>query len=171
MGLVGWGADFRLLEGNKHRALKLHTEGHKVLGPITPVPWLAHLAFALPWVQRGWFEFKSWATDELRRRLEVSFLAMHECCVLENFVLISIVQDKSGETDVSPCPQPFMHKYKFSQSWLGHWSPHCRSSEDRRHRAALASTCWQLHLDHISGKVNHDFAPICASADHLAWQQ
>ena len=72
MGDVSFGLTFEMLKhGRSHAAIEKYQEGIAVLGPMTPVPWLFHIAFSIPGLQRGWRTFRAWANNQLQLRLKV----------------------------------------------------------------------------------------------------
>ena len=73
MGDVAYSKSFRMLENQKsHYAIETLKGGLAVLGTMTPVPWLIHTVFSLPFITRGWDVFTAWADTELQNRLKVS---------------------------------------------------------------------------------------------------
>ena len=72
MAWLGFSLRFDLLHGRKHAALELYNQGHRVIGLLTPVPWLFHLTAIIPYAQKNYRTFLRWTETQLRRKINVS---------------------------------------------------------------------------------------------------
>ena len=61
-----------LLDKNWHHAILMMREFMWLLGPFSPVPWLARIGFSVPGMARGWHSFIDWCADRLAERILVS---------------------------------------------------------------------------------------------------
>ena len=75
MGEFAFGKSFGMLRDKKwHRAVLLLRRAMRLLGPLSPVPWLAQIGFyILPWfwVIRDWHAMLDWCRDQMSERIEV----------------------------------------------------------------------------------------------------
>ncbi|EAW15346.1 cytochrome P450 [Aspergillus clavatus NRRL 1] len=57
-----------------HHIILLLQRALSILGPLSPVPWLIHIAFKLfprVWVLRDWFNMMTWCEAQMRKRMQV----------------------------------------------------------------------------------------------------
>ena len=72
MGEISFGLSWDTMKSEESRiAIDMYQEGSMVLGPATPVPWLFHILFSIPGLQKGWRKYRSWADNQLRLRIKV----------------------------------------------------------------------------------------------------
>ena len=73
MGDMSIARSFNMLVDKKsHHAIQLMADFMWLLGPFSPVPWLARIGFGLPGMARGWFSFVNWCTERMSDRILVS---------------------------------------------------------------------------------------------------
>ena len=76
MGDVGYNKSFGMLESQKsHYAIETFKGGTIVLGTLSPIPWLIHTLFSLPFLAKGWEMYSTWAHEELQNRIKVSSIS------------------------------------------------------------------------------------------------
>ena len=75
MGKFAFGKSFQMLENEKwHDAIRMLRSAMRLLGPLSSVPWLAQIGFAmLPrvWVIGDWYTMIDFCKDRMRERVEV----------------------------------------------------------------------------------------------------
>ena len=75
MGEFAFARSFGMLESERwHTAVVMLRKAMKLLGPFSPVPWLAQIAFSfLPWfwVVRDWFAMLDWCRERMKERIQV----------------------------------------------------------------------------------------------------
>ena len=59
-----------LRDGKSHHIRDILTAGIIVLGPLTPVPWLFHLAGSIPRMTKDWLEYRGWVLGQLKERMQ-----------------------------------------------------------------------------------------------------
>ena len=70
MGDLAYGKSFGMLSEHKwHYAIAWMNEFMGLLGPISPVPWLARFLFHVPGVTPKWHRFMDWCQDRMKDRL------------------------------------------------------------------------------------------------------
>ncbi|KAI2615890.1 cytochrome P450 [Hypoxylon sp. NC1633] len=73
MGEFAFGRSFNMLRDKKwHFAVRLLRRAMSLLGPFSPVPWLAQIAFYItPWmyIVRDWLNMMQWCKDRMGERL------------------------------------------------------------------------------------------------------
>lgn len=76
MGEFAFARSFDMLRDEKwHSAVKLLRKAMSLLGPFSPVPWLAQLAFYVtPWmfIVRDWLSMMQWCKERMGERIRVS---------------------------------------------------------------------------------------------------
>jgi tryprostatin B 6-hydroxylase len=73
MGDFAFATSFGMLKNGKwDEGVKLVRDGMNILGPISPVPWLAQIGFMIPGAAKTWKQMLQWCTETMKRRLEVS---------------------------------------------------------------------------------------------------
>lgn len=73
MGDLALGKSFNMLVDERwHYAVTWMHGFLSLLGPATPVPWLARLGFGLPGATREWHRFVKWCQVRMGERIEVS---------------------------------------------------------------------------------------------------
>lgn len=58
-----------------HHIILLMQRALSLLGPLSPVPWIIHIAFKLfprVWILKDWFRMVAWCEEQMLQRLEVS---------------------------------------------------------------------------------------------------
>ncbi len=77
IGDLALAKSFNMLVDKKwHHAILLMNDFMWLLGPFSPVPWLARIGICLPGMARGWNNFVKWCKDRMEDRILVS-LANH----------------------------------------------------------------------------------------------
>lgn len=75
MGEFAFARSFRMLEDEEwHHAVILLRRAMRLLGPLSPVPWLAQIGFNLIpnyWVVKDWYDMMRWCKKRMMERLEV----------------------------------------------------------------------------------------------------
>jgi hypothetical protein len=72
MGEFAFATSFNMLKTGKwDKGIKLVREGIDILGPISPVPWLAQIGFLIPGVAMSWKQMLAWCTRIMKERLAV----------------------------------------------------------------------------------------------------
>ncbi len=75
MGEFAFGRSFRMLEDEQwHSAIRMLRSAMRLLGPLSSVPWLAQIGFAmLPRVSilGDWYAMMQFCKDRMRERIEV----------------------------------------------------------------------------------------------------
>ena len=76
MGEFAFARSFGMLEDEKwHTAVVMLRKAMKLLGPLSPVPWLAQIGFNIfPWfwVVRDWFAMLAWCQERMKERIQVT---------------------------------------------------------------------------------------------------
>lgn len=76
MGEFAFARSFQMLSDEKwHPAVRLLRKAMSLLGPFSPVPWLAQIAFYItPWmfVVRDWLSMMEWCKQRMGERIQVS---------------------------------------------------------------------------------------------------
>ena len=71
MGDLAFANDLAMKSGlEDSKPLRILRDGMHILGPLTPVPWLAQLAFSLPGAAAAWMSLIGWCTEMMQERLE-----------------------------------------------------------------------------------------------------
>lgn len=77
MGEFAFGKSFNMLEDEKwHFAVIMLRRAMRLLGPLSPVPWLAQIGimnFPWLWVIRDWLSMLDWCRDRMRERMQVRY--------------------------------------------------------------------------------------------------
>ena len=60
-----------LSDENWHYAILMMRDFMWLLGPFSPIPWLARLGFGIPGVARGWKRWLLWCEERMTERIEV----------------------------------------------------------------------------------------------------
>lgn len=75
MGEFAFARSFEMLQNEKwHEAVLLLRRAMTLLGPLSPVPWLAQIGFSLIpglWVVRDWYTMMAWCKERMRERIAV----------------------------------------------------------------------------------------------------
>lgn len=75
MGEFAFARSFEMLQNEKwHEAVILLRRAMTLLGPLSPVPWLAQIGFSLIpglWVVRDWYTMMAWCKERMRERIAV----------------------------------------------------------------------------------------------------
>lgn len=75
MGEFAFARSFSMLQEEKwHFAVRLLRTAMSLLGPFSPVPWLAQIAFYItPWmyIVRDWLSMMEWCKERMRERIQV----------------------------------------------------------------------------------------------------
>lgn len=71
MGTFGFGRSFNVLEEEDFHAIDMLKRFMRLLGPLSPVPWLCRIGIQIPVVSDPWWSFKNWCHDMCRERLQV----------------------------------------------------------------------------------------------------
>lgn len=72
MSDLAFGKPFHMVrDGKSHYVRNLLIKGIMVLGPLTPVPWLFHLAGSLPRMTRDWLAYRAWVLVQLKERMQI----------------------------------------------------------------------------------------------------
>lgn len=78
MGEFAFARSFQMLSDEKwHPAVRLLRKAMSLLGPFSPVPWLAQIAFYVtPWmfVVRDWLSMMEWCKQRMGERIQVSVI-------------------------------------------------------------------------------------------------
>ena len=70
MGELAFGKSFDILRtGRNHHAIDMLKNGMKLLGLVTPAPWLARLGFSIPGLASGWKNMFKWSDRQMQERL------------------------------------------------------------------------------------------------------
>ena len=67
------------------KPLQLLREGMHILGPVTPVPWLAQMVFTLPGAAAGWMSLIDWCKEIMGERLERNLQKLDVCVLISSF--------------------------------------------------------------------------------------
>lgn len=98
MGEFAFAKSFGMLESERwHIAVVMLRKAMRLLGPFSPVPWLAQIAFSMIpwfWVIRDWFAMLAWCRDRMKERIQVSFR-------LQIVIAVCRMNDKLGTLDDS----------------------------------------------------------------------
>lgn len=71
MGDLAFNKDLGMNSGSQGKnPLKLLRDGMHILGPLTPIPWLAQLAFSLPGAAAAWMSLINWCMEVMEERPE-----------------------------------------------------------------------------------------------------
>lgn len=88
MGEFAFARSFGMLQNeNWHFAVRLLRRAMSLLGPFSPVPWLAQIAFYItPWmyIVRDWLSMMERYKKRMGERIEVSIMLSHICTLLNN---------------------------------------------------------------------------------------
>ena len=75
MGEFAFARSFNMLEDEKwHHAVVLLRRAMGLLGPLSPVPWLAQIGFHLIpnyWIVKDWYDMMRWCKQRMTERIEV----------------------------------------------------------------------------------------------------
>lgn len=75
MGEFAFARSFNMLEDEKwHHVVLLLRRAMALLGPLSPVPWLAQIGFHLIpnlWVVRDWYDMMNWCKIRMGERIAV----------------------------------------------------------------------------------------------------
>lgn len=75
MGHFALGKDFAMLEnGYWHKVILMKRRAFTLLGPFTPILWLARIGFAfipMLWVVRDWFQMMRFCHERMDERMKV----------------------------------------------------------------------------------------------------
>jgi tryprostatin B 6-hydroxylase len=72
MSDLSFGKPFNMVrDGKSHYVRDLLVKGIMVLGPLTPVPWLFHLAGSLPRMTKDWLAYRAWVLVQLKERMQM----------------------------------------------------------------------------------------------------
>lgn len=79
MGDFAFATSFNMLKTGKWDAgVKLVRDGMNILGPISPVPWLAQIGFqVIPGAATSWKQMLAWCTRIMKERLAVRLLRIY----------------------------------------------------------------------------------------------
>lgn len=81
MGEFAFARSFGMLKDKKwHFAVRLLRRAMSLLGPFSPVPWIAQIAFYItPWmyIVRDWLGMMQWCKDRMGERIAVRFFLLH----------------------------------------------------------------------------------------------
>jgi len=79
MGMFVLSQSFNMLEGEEwHYAITNLKKAMALLGPLSPVPWLAQIGFAFLdgyWLVKDWHTMIGWCRDRMQDRVKVSKVA------------------------------------------------------------------------------------------------
>lgn len=86
MGDLTMARSFNMLNDKTwHHVILMMRRFLALLGPITPVPWLARIAFNIPGATPGWGEFVRWCKIRVGERIEVGTSPLRwQFCFEEN---------------------------------------------------------------------------------------
>ena len=76
MGDLAFARSFRMLHDRQwHHAIVLLRGGLALLGPLSPVPWLARIFFSIPGIPivKDWKKMRTWSMNLMTERIAVSF--------------------------------------------------------------------------------------------------
>jgi hypothetical protein len=72
MGDLAFGRSFGMLEsGELHEALRIMHEGQKLLGYVTPLPWIVPILKMIPRAAAGEKRFRAWRKEQIEKRQKV----------------------------------------------------------------------------------------------------
>ena len=72
MGDFAFARPFNMLKTGKwDEGIKLVGDGMRILGPISPVPWLAQIGFLIPGAAKRWKQMLAWCKGIMKERLAV----------------------------------------------------------------------------------------------------
>ncbi|KAF7879538.1 hypothetical protein EAF04_000733 [Stromatinia cepivora] len=72
MGDFAFANSFNMLKSGKwDSGVKLVSDGINILGPISPVPWLAQIAFQTPGAADSWKQMLDWCKENMSGRLDI----------------------------------------------------------------------------------------------------
>ena len=85
MGDFAFAKSFDMLQDEKwHHAVIMLRRAMSLLGPLSPVPWLAQIGFSvIPdyWVVKDWFSMMRWCKKRMTERIEVClYLKIYGSC-------------------------------------------------------------------------------------------
>lgn len=76
MGELTFARSFEMLQDKKwHYAVRPLRKAMTLLGPFSPVPWIAQIAFyIMPWlyIVRDWLAMMQWCRDRMEERIRLS---------------------------------------------------------------------------------------------------
>ena len=82
MGEFAFARSFTILQHEKwHHAILMLRRAMSLLGPLSPVPWLAQIGFSLIpnyWVVKDWNSMMRWCKTRMDERIRVSQPAYYE---------------------------------------------------------------------------------------------
>ena len=82
MGEFAFARSFNILQHEKwHHAILMLRRAMSLLGPLSPVPWLAQIGFSLIpnyWVVKDWNSMMRWCKTRMDERIKVSQPAYNE---------------------------------------------------------------------------------------------
>ena len=71
MGELAFGKSFNMLKSEEHHhVIRLLADGMKLLGLVSPAPWLARIGFEIPGLANGWEKMFQWSDKHMQERLE-----------------------------------------------------------------------------------------------------
>ena len=89
MGDLTLAKSFNMLVDKKsHHAIQLMADFMWLLGPFSPVPWLARLGFGLPGMASGWKNFVAWCSERMSDRILVGHTNLACSCPLSHIDFI-----------------------------------------------------------------------------------
>ena len=98
MGEFAFARSFGMLESEKwHIAVVMLRKAMRLLGPLSPVPWLAQIGFNIfpwVWVVRDWFAMLAWCRERMKERIQV-------CFRLQLSIVAYCIDDVRGALDYS----------------------------------------------------------------------
>lgn len=75
MGEFAFARSFDMLRDEKwHHAIVMLRRAMSILGPLSPVPWLAQIGFSLIpdyWVVKDWYSMMNWCKIRMAERIEL----------------------------------------------------------------------------------------------------
>lgn len=114
MGEFAFARSFGMLRDEKwHFAVRLLRRAMTLLGPFSPVPWLAQIAFYItPWmyIVRDWLGMMEWCKQRMGERIEASCTSTSEASVANN------IADERRQTRCSTLAYRCIEKAKFTRS-------------------------------------------------------
>jgi hypothetical protein len=116
MGDFAFATSFNMLKTGKWDAgVKLVRDGMNILGPISPVPWLAQIGFqVIPGAAKSWKQMLAWCTRIMKERLAVRMSLSYK---VEAFVLtLSFFQLDVNKPDVSFSRVVILHYFKLTRN-------------------------------------------------------
>lgn len=72
MSDLAFGEPLYMLEYDEyHFTVGLLQDGMKLLGPLSPVPWLVRIGYSMPYVAQNFKDLLTWSAQKLRYRMQV----------------------------------------------------------------------------------------------------